>query len=316
MTSIKNWAPWVLLIAFGALIVQVVYPVLLMKWMCFAIFASAFNLLLGYTGLLSFGHAAFFGTAAYLYGYLLKEFSLPPLVGLGAGALLGALLGLLVGLLAIRRQGIYFAMITLALAQMIYFLCLELPQTGGEDGLQGIPRGSLFGLDLSNDMNLYWLVLALFVASLFFIHRLVNSPFGQVLKAIRENENRAVSLGYDVHQFKLLVFVLSTALAGLAGAMKAMVFNFASLTEVHWHMSGDVVLMTILGGIGTLSGPVMGSGVVLFLEDFLADTAGSWVPVIMGVIFVVCVLIFRRGIVGEAQTLYARMVGRKQGLTP
>jgi branched-chain amino acid transport system permease protein len=220
-------------------------------------------------------------------------------------------LGLVVGLLAIRRQGIYFAMITLAMAQMVYFICLKTPQTGGEDGLQGIPRGELLGLDLSNDLNLYWVVLFLFMASLLFVHRVVNSPFGQVLRAIRENEARATSLGYDVARFKLLAFVLSAALAGLAGAMKAMVFNFASLTEVHWHMSGDVVLMTILGGIGTLSGPVLGSGVILLLEDLLAENAGAWVPVIMGAIFVVCVLIFRRGIVGEAQALYQRMVGER-----
>jgi branched-chain amino acid transport system permease protein len=309
--AMKAWAPWLLLALGGLLAGQVIYPVLLMKWMCFAIFASAFNLLLGYTGLLSFGHAAFFGSAAYLYGYLVKDFSLSPLPALFAGVAMGAVLGLVVGLLAIRRQGIYFAMITLAMAQMVYFICLKTPQTGGEDGLQGIPRGELLGLDLTNDLNLYWVVLFLFMASLLFVHRVVNSPFGQVLRAIRENEARATSLGYDVARFKLLAFVLSAALAGLAGAMKAMVFNFASLTEVHWHMSGDVVLMTILGGIGTLSGPVLGSGVILLLEDLLAENAGAWVPVIMGAIFVVCVLIFRRGIVGEAQALYRRMVGER-----
>jgi branched-chain amino acid transport system permease protein len=290
-----------LLIALGIAAPAVLYPVLLMKILCFAIFASAFNLLLGYTGLLSFGHAAFFGGAAYVAGYLIKDMALPPLIGILGGTLAAAFLGGLVGLLAIRRQGIYFAMITLAMAQMVYFLCLQLPFTGGEDGLQGVPRGSLLGLDLNNDLTLYYVILFFFVAVFAFINRIIHSPFGQVLKAIRENEPRAISLGYDVARYKLLAFVLSSGLAGLAGALKVLVFKFATLTDAHWHTSGEVVLMTILGGIGTVFGPAVGATLIVTLESQLADKVGSLVTVIMGFIFVLCVLMFRKGIVGEAQ---------------
>jgi branched-chain amino acid transport system permease protein len=285
-----------------------VYPVLLMKVLCFALFACAFNLLLGYTGLLSFGHAAFFGTAAYVAGHALKVWELPTLLGLALGTGASALLGWAFGSLAIRRQGIYFAMITLALAQMMFFVFIQIPLTGGEDGLQGVPRGTLFGaVDLADDMNLYYFVLAIAVGGFWLIHRTIHSPFGQILKAIRENEARAISLGYDVAKYKLLAFVLSAALAGLAGATKVLVFKFASLTDAHWHMSGEVVLMTILGGMGTVLGPVVGSAVVVTLEDQLADKVGSLVTVIMGAIFVVCVLLFRRGIVGELMALRRRM---------
>jgi branched-chain amino acid transport system permease protein len=290
----------------------VLYPVLLMKVLCFAIFASAFNLLLGYTGLLSFGHAAFFGSAAYVAGYLIRDMTWPVWAALLASTLAAALMGGIVGLLAIRRQGIYFAMITLAMAQMVYFICLQLPQTGGEDGLQGVPRGTLVGLDLSNDLTLYYLILAISVLAFALIYRTIHSPFGQVLKAIRENEPRAISLGYDVARYKLLAFVLSTGLAGLAGALKMLVFKFASLTDAHWHMSGEVVLMTILGGIGTVLGPIVGSSIIVVLEDQLADKVGSLVTVIMGGIFVVCVLLFRRGIVGEATAFYQRMLGHRK----
>jgi len=288
-----------LLIALGIAAPTVFYPVLLMKILCFAIFASAFNLLLGYTGLLSFGHAAFFGGAAYVTGYLIKDMALPPLVGILAGTLAAAFMGGLVGLLAIRRQGIYFAMITLAMAQMVYFLCLQLPQTGGEDGLQGVPRGSIVGLDLNNDLTLYYVILLFFIAVFALIYRTIHSPFGQILKAIRENEPRSISLGYDVARYKLLAFVLSSGLAGLAGALKVLVFKFATLTDAHWHTSGEVVLMTILGGIGTVFGPAVGATIIVTLESQLADKAGSLVTVIMGFIFVLCVLMFRKGIVGE-----------------
>ena len=287
------------------------YPVLVMKVLCFALFACAFNLLLGYTGLLSFGHAAFLGTAAYVTGHVLKEWGWPTELGLLAGTLAAAALGWLVGILAIRRHGIYFAMVTLALAQMVYFLFIQAPFTGGEDGLQGVPRGRLFGIvDLADDINLYYLVLAICVGAFWLIHRTIHSPFGQILKAIRENEARVVSLGYDVAKYKLLAFVLSAALAGLAGAIKTLVFTFASLTDAHWHASGEVVLMTLLGGMGTIFGPVVGAAVIVTLQNELADKVGSLVTVIMGAIFVVCVLAFRRGIVGEAIALYRRMVWR------
>jgi len=280
------------------------YPVLVMKVLCFALFACAFNLLLGYTGLLSFGHAAFFGAAAYVAGHAVKVWGLPTPLGLLAGTAAAALLGWAFGSLAIRRQGIYFAMITLALAQMMYFVFIQAPFTGGEDGLQGVSRGTLFGvIDLADDLNLYYFVLAIFVASFWLIHRTIYSPFGQILKAIRENEPRAISLGYDVAKYKLLAFVLSAALSGLAGATKMLVFKFATLTDAHWHMSGEVVLMTILGGMGTVFGPVVGSAIVVTLESELADKVGSLVTVIMGAIFVVCVLLFRRGIVGEILAL-------------
>ena len=290
----------------------VLYPVLLMKVLCFAIFASAFNLLLGYTGLLSFGHAAFFGSAAYVAGYLIRDMTWPVWAALLVSTLAAVLMGGIVGLLAIRRQGIYFAMITLAMAQMVYFICLQLPQTGGEDGLQGVPRETLAGLDLSNDLTLYYVILVFSVLPFALIYRTIHSPFGQVLKAIRENEPRAISLGYDVARYKLLAFVLSTGLAGLAGALKMLVFKFASLTDAHWHMSGEVVLMTILGGIGTVLGPIVGSSIIVVLEDQLADKVGSLVTVIMGGIFVVCVLLFRRGIVGEAAAFYQRMLGHRK----
>ncbi len=276
------------------------YPVLVMKILCLAIFACAFNLLFGFTGLLSFGHAAFFGSAAYATGWAVRALGVTPEVGIVCGVAFGALLGLGVGLVAIRRQGIYFAMITLALAQMIYFVCLQAPVTHGEDGLQGVPRGRLFGLlPLDNDLAMYYFVLAVFVLVFVFIRRVVHSPFGQILKAIRENEPRAISLGYTVDRYKLLAFVLSAALAGLAGSLKTLVLGFASLSDVHWQTSGEVILMTLLGGLGTFLGPLVGAGVVIALQDTLADRVGSWVTVIIGAIFVVCVLLFRRGIVGE-----------------
>lgn len=286
-----------------------VYPVLVMKMLCFCLFACAFNLLLGYTGLLSFGHAAFLGTAAYITGHVVKVWEIPSILGIVAGTVGAGVLGLAFGYLAIRRQGIYFAMVTLALAQMVYFIFLQAPFTGGEDGLQGVPRGSLLGLDLSNDHSLYYVVLAIFVAGFWIIQRTINSPFGQILKAIRENEPRAISLGYDVAKYKLLAFVISATLAGLAGSTKTIVFKFATLTDAHWHISGEVVLMTLLGGMGTVFGPVVGATVVVALQNLLADKVGSLVTVIMGVIFVVCVLAFRRGIVGESIALYKRMTG-------
>jgi branched-chain amino acid transport system permease protein len=291
---------------------QLAYPVLLIKVLCFALFASAFNLLLGYTGLLSFGHAAFLGTGAYLAGHALKVWGLPAPLGLLTGTLAAAALGCLFGSLAIRRQGIYFAMITLALAQMLYFIFLQAPFTHGEDGLQGVPRGSLVGLvDLADDTHLYYVVLAICAGGFWLIHRTIHSPFGQVLKAIRENEPRAVSLGYDVARYKLVAFVLSAALAGLAGATKTLVFTFASLTDADWQMSGEVVLMTLVGGLGTVLGPVVGAAAIVTLQDQLADKVGSLVSVIMGAIFVVCVLAFRRGVVGELQALYRRMTGNR-----
>ena len=276
------------------------YPVFMMKALCYAIFACAFNLLLGYTGLLSFGHAAFLGAAAYATGWLVRSAHLPPELGVLAGTAVAALCGLAIGLIAIRRQGIYFAMVTLAMAQMIYFVFLQAPFTGGEDGLQGVPRGKLFGLiSLADDKVLYYVVLAVFVAVFLFIIRIVHSPYGQVLKAIRENEPRAISLGYDVDRYKLLAFVLSTALAGLAGSMKTLVLGFASLTDAHWSLSGEVILMTLLGGMGTFAGPVIGAFTIIGLQDFLSDRVGSWINVIIGVIFVVCVVAFRKGFVGE-----------------
>ncbi len=276
------------------------YPVFMMKALCYAIFACAFNLLLGYTGLLSFGHAAYLGAAAYATGWLVRSGGLTPELGVLAGTVVAALCGLAVGLIAIRRQGIYFAMVTLAMAQMIYFVFLQAPFTGGEDGLQGVPRGKLFGLvSLADDRLLYYVVLAVFVAVFLFIIRIVHSPYGQVLKAIRENEPRAVSLGYDVDRYKLLAFVLSTAIAGLAGSMKTLVLGFATLSDAHWSLSGEVVLMTLLGGMGTFAGPVIGAFTIIGLQNFLADQVGSWINVIIGVIFVVCVVAFRKGFIGE-----------------
>lgn len=283
------------------------YPVFMMKALCFAIFACAFNLLLGYTGLLSFGHAAYFGAAAYVTGWMVRSAGLTPELGVVAGTLAAALCGLVVGLIAIRRQGIYFAMVTLAMAQMIYFVFLQVPFTGGEDGLQGVPRGKLFGLlSLASDRTLYYVVLAVFVAVFLFIIRIVHSPYGQVLKAIRENEPRAISLGYDVDRYKLLAFVLSTAIAGLAGSMKTLVLGFATLSDAHWSQSGEVILMTLLGGMGTFAGPVVGAFTIIGLQNFLADQVGSWIGVIIGVIFVVCVVAFRRGFVGELRAWQQR----------
>ncbi len=299
---------WIALIALGLVAPFIVYPVFMMKLLCFALFASAFNLLLGYTGLLSFGHAAFFGGASYITGYLVKTSGLTPELGVLGGTLFAALLGYLVGSLAIRRQGIYFAMVTLALAQIVYFIALKAPFTGGEDGLQGIPRGNLFGIiDLGQTysiggnpvaLNLYYFIFVLFCLGFWVIYRTINSPFGQVLKAIRENEPRAVSLGYKVERFKLMAFVISAALAGMAGSMKSLVFQLASLTDVSWHTSGEVVLMTLLGGVGTVLGPLVGAFTVVTLQSELSSV-GSWITVIIGVTFVVCVLLFRRGFVGE-----------------
>jgi len=283
------------------------YPVFVMKLLCFALFACAFNLLLGFTGLLSFGHAAFFGSAAYVTGWFIKAQGWTPELGLLAGTVAAGLIGLVVGAVAIRRQGIYFAMITLAIAQMVYFVCLQASFTGGEDGLQGVPRGKLLGLlPLESDISLYYVVVAIFTACFLFISRIVHSPFGQVLKMIRENEPRAISLGYNVDRYKLLAFVLSAALAGLAGSMKTLVMGFATLSDVHWSMSGEVILMTLLGGVGTFFGPVMGSGIVIALQNLLADKVGSWVTVIIGAIFVVCVLAFRKGVIGELQAYLER----------
>ena len=277
----------------------VVYPIFLMKALCFALFASAFNLLLGYTGLLSFGHAMFLGTAGYVCGYTVKVWGFPTEVGILAGVAASAGLGYLVGSLAIRRQGIYFAMITLAFSQMLYFIYLQAPFTGGEDGLQGIPRQTLLGLvNLDDDMAMYYFTYAIVIGGFWIIYRTIHSPFGQVLKAIRENEARALSLGYDVDKYKLLAFVLSCALSGLAGATKALVFKFETLTDVHWSMSGEAVLMTLLGGMGTILGPTVGAFIVVTLQNQLAFLEG-WVTVITGVIFVICVLLFRRGVVGE-----------------
>ena len=291
------------------------YPVFVMKLMCFALFASAFNLLLGYTGLLSFGHAAFLGGAAYVAGYSIKAWGFTPEIGMLLGTVVGGLLGLIFGWLAIRRQGIYFSMITLALAQMLFFVALQAKFTGGEDGLQGVPRGKLFGLiDLSSDLTMYYVALVVVTLAFLLIVRTIHSPFGQVLKAIKENEPRAISLGYDVNRFKLLAFVISAALTGLAGSLKTLVLGFATLSDVHWTTSGHVILMTLMGGLGTLSGPLLGSAVVVALENkigdfgtFLAHTTGvEWfgtlgesVTIVTGLIFVLCVLMFRKGIMGE-----------------
>jgi branched-chain amino acid transport system permease protein len=291
------------------------YPVFLMKLLCFGLFACAFNLLIGYTGLLSFGHAAFFGSAGYVAGHALTVWGLPPQLALVLGTVAGALIGLVMGMLAIRRQGIYFSMITLALAQMVYFVALRSPFTHGEDGLQGVPRGRLFGLlDLGNDLTMYYVVLAIALAGLALIVRTVHSPFGQVLSAIKENEPRAISLGYDVDRYKLVAFVLSAALAGLAGATKTLVLGFETLTDVHWTMSGLVILMTLVGGMGTLVGPIIGAFIIIALENKLGDvgnflvattgvewfsTLGESVGMVTGLIFIACVLLFRRGIVGE-----------------
>jgi branched-chain amino acid transport system permease protein len=284
-----------------------IYPVFMMKLLCFAMFACAFNLLLGFSGMLSFGHAAFFGFSAYVTAWLATAHSWGALPATLAGVAVAALLGSFVGAIAIRRRGIYFAMITLALAQLVYFVCLEAPFTGGENGLQDVPRGSLFGvIALKSDVVMYYLVLGIFLAVLAFIRRVVHSPFGQVLKAIRENEARALSLGYDVNRYKLVAFMLSATLAGLAGSLKALVLGFATLTDVSQANSGEVILMNLLGGTGTFFGPVIGAAVIVTLQEYLSDIVGGWVTVIIGVLFITCVLIFRRGIVGELAALQSR----------
>ena len=291
---------YLVLLAAAMVAPAILYPVFLMKALCFALFASAFNLLLGFAGLLSFGHAAYFGFAAYVTGYAVKTLGWPTELGILAGVAVAALLGFIVGWLAIRRQGIYFAMITLAMSQLVYFFCLQSKFTGAEDGMQGIPRGKLFGvIDLNDDIAMYYFVLTICVLGIALIYRIIHSPFGQILKAIRENEPRAISMGYSAEKYKLVAFVLSAGLAGLAGATKAIAIQLASLTDVHWHLSGEVVLMTLLGGMGTVLGPVVGAFSIVSLQSYLADSAGAWVTVIIGVIFVLCVLAFRRGIVGE-----------------
>ncbi len=297
-----------ILVALAALLVApfVVYPVFLMKVLCFALFACAFNLLLGYAGLLSFGHAMFFGGAAYISAYTVRNWGFTPELGILASTACAAFLGLVAGLLAIRRLGIYFAMVTLALAQMFFFFCLQAPFTGGEDGIQGVPRRAVFGIiDITKDLNLSYVVLAIFLIGFAVIYRTIHSPFGQVLKAIRENEPRAISLGYRVNQYKLLAFVLSAGLAGLAGATKAIVFQLASLTDVAWQMSGEVILMTLVGGMGTVLGPLVGATIIVTMQNYLAGL-GEWVLVIQGVIFVVVVSLFRRGLVGEVIALIQR----------
>ena len=307
ITPRHQYVAFAAMVAFFLLAPYVVYPIFLMKALCFGLFASAFNLLIGYAGLVSFGHAAFLGSAGYASAYAAKTWGWPPELAIVFGTAVAAALGLVIGTLAIRRQGIYFAMITLALAQMLFFFCVQAPRvTGGEDGIQAVPRGRLFGLlDLGDTMTLYFVVLAIFLAGFCLIYRTIHSPFGQVLKSIRENEPRAVSLGYAADYYKLIAFLLSAALAGLAGGTKAIVFQLASLTDVHWSMSGEVVLMTLLGGLGTVFGPVVGAFVVTALENYLAQL-GSWVTVVQGAIFVVCVLAFRRGIVGELGRLLRR----------
>ena len=299
------------------------YPIFVMKLLCFALFAVAFNLLLGYTGLLSFGHAAFLGGAAYICGYAIKDVGATPEIGLLAGTASGALLGVVRGWFTVRRQGIYATRSTLALAQMLFFACLQAPFTGGEDGLQGVPRGKLFGLlDLQSDLVMYYVTVVIATAAFLLIVRTIHSPFGQVLKGIKENEARATSLGYDTNRFKLLAFVISAAIAGLAGSLKTLVLGFATLSDVHWSMSGHVVLMTLVGGMGTLSGPLVGAVVVVALENKIGDlgawlarttgvewfsTLGQSVTIVTGLIFIVCVLAFRRGIMGE---LIAWLQGR------
>ncbi len=294
-----------LLILIAALIAGpfFLYPVFLMKLLCFALFACAFNLLIGYVGLLSFGHAAYFGMGGYIAGYTAKAWGFTPEVAVITGALVAGLQGWVFGWIAIRRQGIYFAMITLAMAQMVYFVCVQAPFTGGEDGIQAIPRGRLFGIiDLGPDMNMYWFVAAVFLLGFVMVHRVIHSPYGQVLKAIRENEPRATSLGYRTDDYKLVAFILSATLAGVAGGVKSLVFGIATLTDVHWSMSGEVVLMTLVGGLGTVFGPMVGAAVIVTMQNYLAEM-GAWVTVIQGAIFVAVVLAFRRGLVGEIANL-------------
>ncbi len=287
------------MVAFIAISPFFLYPVFLMKLLCFALFACAFNLLIGYVGLLSFGHAAYFGMGGYLAGHAAKVWGFTPEVAILIGGAVGAALGLVIGWIAIRRQGIYFAMITLAFAQMVYFFCVQAPFTGGEDGIQSIPRGKFLGIvDLAPDLAMYWMTAGIFLAGFLLIHRIVHSPFGMVLKSIRENEPRATSLGYRTDDYKLMAFVLSAALAGVAGGLKSIVFGIATLTDVFWTMSGEVVLMSLVGGLGTIFGPVVGAAVIITMQNYLAEF-GAWVTVIQGVIFVLCVLAFRRGVVGE-----------------
>jgi branched-chain amino acid transport system permease protein len=290
---------FVLMVAFFVVAPYFVYPVFLMKALCFALFACAFNLLLGYVGLLSFGHAAYLGAAGYASAHAAKIWGFPPELAIVFGTAVSTVLGLAIGALAIRSRGIYFANITLAFAQMVFFFAVQAKFTGGEDGIQAVPRGLLFGvIDLRQTMTMYWVVLAIFLAGFLVVYRTIHSPFGQVLKAIRENEPRAVSLGYRPEHYKLIAFVISAALSGLAGATKALVFQLASLTDVHWTMSGEVVLMTLLGGMGTVFGPVVGAYLLIMLENVLSQL-GDWLTIVQGAIFVVCVLVFRRGIVGE-----------------
>ena len=325
----SHLVPTAIMVALIAVAPFFVYPIFLMKALCFALFACAFNMLLGYGGLLSFGHALFFGGAAYAAAHAAKDWGWHPEAALLLGTITAAVLGTVVGLLAIRRQGIYFAMITLALAQMFFFLCLRTPFTGGEDGIQGVPRGMLFGvIDLNNMYAMYCTVAAVFLIGFAILHRAVHSPFGQVLKAIRENEPRAISLGYDVNKYKLMAIVLSASLAALAGATKTLVLGFETLTDVYWAMSGLVVLMTLVGGMGTLAGPIIGAVLIIALENKLGDfgtylarhtgiewfgTLGESVTIVTGIIFVICVLMFRRGIVGEA---IARFGGRGVNSVP
>ena len=305
----RRYAFYAALVLVGLVAPFVAYPVFLMKVLCFALFACAFNLLLGYAGLLSFGHAAFLATGGYVTGYLLSSYpALTPEMGILAGTAAAVGLGGIFGVLSIRRQGIYFAMVTLALAQLMFFFFIQAPFTGGEDGLHGVPRGDLFGfISLSNNFSMYYFVFAIFLIGFALVQRTVHSPFGQVLKAIRENEPRAVSLGYNVDHYKLVAFIISAGLAGLAGSTKTIVFQLASLTDAHWHMSGEVILMTLLGGVGTLFGPVVGAGLVVTLQHLLAQSPlGNWVGPILGVIFVICVLSFRSGIVGEVLKMYRK----------
>ncbi len=303
-------ALYIALFVLGLIAPFIAYPVFLMKAICFALFACAYNLLIGFVGLISFGHAAFFGMAAYITGHALKEWGLPTELAILAGMAAAAALGLVFGWLAIRRQGIYFAMITLALAQMVYFFCLQAPFTHGEDGIQAIPRGKVLGvLDLNNQLVLYYFVFFVFILAFALIMRTVRSPFGQVLKALRENETRAISLGYQADRYKLLAFVLSAALSGLAGALITIVFQLAALNNVHWHMSGEVVLMTLLGGMGTVLGPVVGAFLLVTIQNYFAQV-GAWSTIIQGAIFIVCVLVFRRGIVGEIDAWQRRRLAR------
>ena len=298
-----QWVAAGLMVAFFAIAPYFIYPVFLMKVMCFALFACAFNLLLGFGGLLSFGHAMFFGTSGYAAAHAAKVWGLTPELSVLFATLCATVLAWVVGLLAIRRQGIYFAMITLALSQMVFFVYLQTPFTGGEDGIQGVPHGHLFGIiDLNNEAAMYVFVMAIFLLGFGLVWRIVHSPFGQVLKAIRENEQRALSLGYDTDRFKLIAFILSGTVAGMAGGTKALVFQLASLTDVHWTMSGEVVLMTLVGGLGTLFGPVVGAAVIVTMQNYLAQL-GSWVTVVQGLVFVVCVMLFRKGLVGEIANL-------------